>query len=180
MDRIDVQIRLVKTSELVESVLEKFNRYQVTNRVLYTDKGQYFYKDDHFIESWNREKKHQVIEALQNCIKKGGSVIGAFKDGYFMGFASVENEFFGNSNEYLELSYIHISYEYRGCGIGKRLFEACCEEAKKKGAKKLYISSHPAEETQSFYKSRGCIFATYINKKILAKEPLDIQLECIL
>lgn len=45
------------------------------------------------------------------------------------------------------------------------------------GAKKLYIAAHPAEETQKFYKSVGCLPAIEVNREIYDKEPLDIQLE---
>lgn len=63
----------------------------------------------------------------------------AFVEGELIGFASVENKFFGSRKEYLELSYIHISSDYRNRGLGKKLFNLICEKARKKGAKKLYL-----------------------------------------
>ncbi|HSP47281.1 MAG TPA: GNAT family N-acetyltransferase, partial [Clostridiaceae bacterium] len=53
----------------------------------------------------------------------------------------------------------------------------CCEEARRMGAGKLYISSHSSEETQRFYESVGCVDAKEINPVLLAREPFDIQLE---
>ena len=79
--------------------------------------------------------------------------------------------------DYVELPYIHVSRELRGSGIGKRLFEICCKEAKLLGAKKLYIAAHPSVETQRFYKHRGCTLASEINTVIFNKEPLDLQME---
>lgn len=180
MDKNHIKIRLVQIEDLNTEVLEKFNRYQVTNRVRYKENDEYFYKDDHFIDFWNEEKKAQVIESLQNCVSKGGIVTGAFIDDKLIGFANVESEFFGRNSEYLELPYIHVSNEYRNCGIGKKLFNLCCKEAKAKGAKKLYIAAHPAEETQDFYRAMGCVLALEINEKIYKLEPLDIQLEFVL
>ena len=129
---------------------------------------------------WNNEKKTLVIEALHNCIKSGGTVIGAFINMDLIGFVSIEGEIFGINRDYLELSYIHVSNEYRNMGIGKKLFEQCCIKAKGKSATKLYIAAHPSIESQQFYRSVGCTYAVEVNKRILDKEPLDIQLEYLL
>lgn len=112
-------------------------------------------------------KKKNIIQSLSNCIKKGGNVIGVFYNNILIGFAAIENEFFGDNKEYIELSYIHISNEYRNKGIGKKLFELCCIKAKEMNAKILYIGTNPSIETQKFYKSVGCIFAKYINEKYI-------------
>lgn len=163
--------------DLHPNVLNKFNRYQETNVVWFKDKDEYKLKHDHFVEEWNEEKKREVVLSLQHCIKSGGMVVGAFYGEHLIGFANVEGVFFGTERQYLELPYIHISNEYRNYGIGKKLFELCCQKAKLKGAKKLYIAAHPSEETQHFYRAVGCTYAEEINEDILAKEPLDIQLE---
>ena len=66
-------------------------------------------------------------------------------------------------------------------GIGKKLFGICVEKAKTKGAKKLYISAHFSEETQSFYKKMGCVDAIYVGKDISEYHPgEDRQLEFII
>ena len=92
----------------------------------------------------------------------------------------MESNRFGTRKEYVELPYIHVSQELRGSGIGKRLFEICCEIAKQLGAEKLYIAAHPAVETEHFYKQMGCTLAREINPQILNKEPLDLQMERLL
>jgi GNAT superfamily N-acetyltransferase len=75
---------------------------------------------------------------------------------------------------------LHTSFEYRGKGIGKRLFDLCVLEAKSWGAKKLYISTHSADETQRFYRGIGCVDAVEINQKLADHEPFDCQLEYVL
>ena len=180
MDSKGIEIRVVAIADLHLDVLRKFNRYQVTNSVRYKENDKYIYKDEHFIESWDEEKKQQVLQSLKQCVCNGGIVAGAFKNGELIGFANVENGFFGKNKDYLELSYIHVSNELRNLGIGKKLFHLCSEEAKVIGAKKLYIASHPAVETQHFYRSLGCVLAVEINENIYEREPLDIQLEFIL
>ncbi|MBM7585125.1 putative GNAT superfamily acetyltransferase [Bacillus pakistanensis] len=165
------------SNDLTTTLLKTFNRYQETNQVLFKANDQYRFKADHFVDQWEDEKKALVIQSLQNCVKSGGGVIGAFLEGRLVGFASVEGELFGSDNEYLELSYIHVSNEIRNSGLGKELFGLCCSKAKQLGAKKLYIAAHPSEETQHFYSAVGCTFAMEINQEIYVKEPLDIQLE---
>lgn len=179
-EKIDFEVRLVDKSDLHEDALKSFNRYQVTNRVKYKENDQFLFKYDHFVDYWDENKKKQVIKSLIGCIESGGIVAGAFNNDKLIGFANVEGRFFGRNKEYLELSYIHLSNEYRGCGIGKQLFALCCEKAKEKGARKLYIAAHPAEETQRFYTKMGCVPAAEVNREIYDKEPRDLQLEVTL
>lgn len=177
---INIEYRVLDVADLDSSLFEKFNRYQETKRVWFKGHDQYSLKVDHFVEQWDDEKKTSIIQDLHNCVRTGGFVIGAFVDNSLVGFANVEMEFFGLNKEYLELPYIHVSNEFRNFGIGKKLFELCCEKAKHMGAKKLYIAAHPSEETQHFYRVIGCILAEEINQTIYKKEPLDIQLEITL
>lgn len=175
-----ITYKVLGLGDLDPTLLKKFNRYQETNRVWFKENDQYNLKDDRFVEQWNDEKKTLVINSLQNCVKSGGIVIGAFADRDLVGFVSVEGELFGSNKEYLELSYIHVSNEWRNSGVGRKLFKLCCVKAKQTGAKKLYIGAHPSEESQHFYRSVGCTFAAETNQKIYDKEPLDIQLEFVL
>lgn len=62
--------------------------------------------------------------------------------------------------------------------IGKALFLAAKDWARGKGARKLYISSHSAVESQAFYKAMGCREAQVYNQKHAEAEPYDCQLEC--
>lgn len=174
---INVEYRALDLAGLDSSLFKKFNRYQETKRVWFKDKDQFSLKVDHFVDQWNDEKKTSVLLELHNCVKSGGVVIGALVENDLVGFANVEKKFFGINKDYLELPYIHVSNEYRKCGIGKKMFALCCGNAKQIGAKKLYIAAHPSEETQLFYRSVGCTLAVEINQTIYEKEPLDIQLE---
>ncbi len=80
----------------------------------------------------------------------------------------------------MEMSFMHISKEYRHKGLGQKLFNFACKSALALGATKLYIGSHPAYETQLFYNKMGCVDAIEINQEIYNREPLDRQLEYVL
>ncbi|MDO5551833.1 MAG: GNAT family N-acetyltransferase, partial [Lachnospiraceae bacterium] len=96
------------------------------------------------------------------------------------GFVSVESDLFGGTQRYLDLSSIHVSEDMRGRGIGKALFLAAKDWAKEHGARKLYISSHSAVESQAFYKAMGCVEAEVYHQGHVEREPYDCQLECVL
>jgi GNAT superfamily N-acetyltransferase len=172
-----ISFKSLDLADLGKTFLETFNRYQVTNRVWYKENSEFMIKSDHFIDEWDDKKKRFVIEDLKQCLNKGGAVIAAYDDEGLTGFANVEAKLFGSNKEYVELPYIHVSYEKRGFGIGKELLSRCSMEARKLGAKKLYIAAHPSVESQAFYQAMGCESAAEINQYIVEKEPLDLQLE---
>lgn len=175
-----VNYKCLEKEDLRPNLLDSFNRYQETNQVWYVEEKHFQVKADSFIDDWDNAKKVQVIQSLEQCLLAGGVVIGAFVENKLVGFANIEGSLFGRKKEYVELPYIHVSNEYRGLKIGRNLFELACQNAKNLGAKKLYIAAHPSIETQHFYKSVGCTYAVEINLEILAKEPLDIQMEKVL
>ena len=167
----------IKIEDLNTKLFDKFERHQVVKKCWRKIDGEWVLKDIAFVEKWNENDYEDLVKCLINTIKTGGSVYASFKDNYLMGFASLENEKFGFKNQYLQLSNIHISNDSRGFGIGKKLFNIMVEEAKKRGAKKLYISAHSSEETCAFYKKLGCVEAEEYNQKLVELEPCDCQLE---
>jgi len=176
-DLSEAIISRINQEELSEDSLENFSRYQITEYVRYKNISDFSTKYDKFIENWTREKKREITSFLRECIKDNGIVLGVFYQNLLKGFSCLPNRFYGDNNEYIELSYIHVSSEIRNKGIGKKLFLKTIEYAKDMGAKKIYISAHPAVETQAFYDSVGCIPAKKIIDEIYKREPLDIQLE---
>jgi N-acetylglutamate synthase-like GNAT family acetyltransferase len=172
-----INFKELAEAEIMESLFAGFNRFQDVKKCWRKENGKWILKDIAFTEQWDSDEYSRLIKCLQNTIKTGGTIFAAFSNDMLVGFASVENEFFGSQKEYLELSCIHTSYEYRGMGIGKRLFSLICRKAKEMGAKKLYISAHSSQETQAFYKTMGCIEAVEYNDELVAREPCDCQLE---
>lgn len=166
--------------DIQDDLLSSFNRFQETLQVLVKYQDKLIKKQDSFNDDWDQVKKAAVVQSLRICIQAEGVVIGVYQQSALIAFANVENKRFGKRNEYVELPYIHVSHDLRGSGIGKKLFEVCCEKAKLLGAEKLYIAAHPSVETQYFYERMGCTLASEINEQIFNKEPLDLQLERIL
>ena len=169
--------RELEKDEIDIALFACFNRYQDVRRCWRKENGEWILKEIAFTEQWGLDEYEYLIKCLQNTIKTGGAVFGAFHNNVLVGFASIENQFFGSHKQYLQLSSIHISYENRNMGIGKKLFSLACKKAKELGAQKLYISAHSSQETQIFYKVMGCVEAMEYNTKLVAEEPCDCQLE---
>lgn len=134
-------------------------------------------RDDPFTDDWTEKDYETLVSCLKNTVNTGGFVIAAFYRNALKGFASVESSLFGGENRYLDLTSIHVSEDMRGRGIGRKLFMAAAKWAGQKGARKLYISSHSAVETQAFYQAMGCVEAQEYNREHVEREPYDCQLE---
>lgn len=176
----EIIYRKINENELNTEIFSNFNRYQQVNKCWRKRNGQWTLENIAFTEQWGKEEYEFLVECLKNTLNTGGAVIGAFIEGKLAGFTSVENQFFGSKSQYLQLSSIHVSYESRGKGIGKKLFQMIAKEARNLDAKKLYISAHSSEESQAFYKAIGCIEAKEYNEKLVQAESCDCQLEYIL
>lgn len=178
----DYAIKELTLNDLTPYLLENFNRYQEVRRCWRKEGDEWILKDISFVDHWDETIRKEVVNVdFANCIKSGGNVWGVLNTkNDIIAFASLLPEFFGSYNQYLQLMQIHVSYEYRNKGIGKKLFALCATKAKEMGAKKLYISAHSSEESQFFYKNIGCIDAVEVNQKLAEYEPFDRQMEFVL
>lgn len=175
-----IKYRELKDTEVNRDLFYEFKRRQEVKDCWRRVNGEWVIREDPFIDEWSEEDYRFLIKCLQNTIKTGGVVFGAFREGVLKGFASVEAGRFGSKKQYLDLSSIHVSEEMRGSGIGTELFLMACRWAKAHGAEKLYISAHSAVETQAFYHARGCVEAEEYNREHVEKEPYDCQMEFVL
>ena len=175
-----ITTRELHEPEIGRPLFQQFNRYQEVRRCWRKIDGDWVIRDIAFTEQWNSGDYTRLIYCLIQTIRGGGTVIGAFSGGALVGFASVENVLFGTGGDYLELSYFHVTYELRGGGIGRRLFELSCQNARRLGARKLYISAHSSVESQAFYRAMGCVEAEEYAQEHVGREPSDVQLEYVL
>ena len=175
-----MQYRQLCWEELCRELFAGFIRRQNVTKCRRYENGRWIVKEDPFVDDWSVADYQVLITCLQNTIRTNGFVYAAFCGGILKGFVSVESGLFGGANNYLDLSSIHVSEDMRSRGIGRTLFDAAAEWAKRQGAGKLYISSHSAVETQAFYHAMGCVEAREYNREHVEKEPFDCQLEYIL
>jgi len=172
--------RNLSENEISRDLFQHFIRHQVVTKCWRKDNGKWIIKDDPFIDQWTEEEYKELILNLQETVRSGGLVYAAFYNNQFKGVVSVENNLFGASQQYLDLTNIYVSEDMRRHGIGKMLFDEAKAWAKRHAAEKLYISAHSAVESQAFYRSMGCVEAKEYNQEHVKKEPYDCQMECIL
>lgn len=176
-NKVNPAFRQLAPEDIPATFLASFHRYQHTDKVWADVDDVLILKEEQFIDDWDQARLKEVSMELHDCAKRGGIVLGAFDGDICIGFTAVLPDRFGSRHQYAEMTLCHVDQHYRGFGIGRALFQRTCRIAKARGIEKLYLSTHPSVETQGFYRSVGCVQAREINPEILAREPLDIQLE---
>lgn len=175
-----ITYREIEKEEITRRLFDGFERYQKVTRCWRKVDGEWILKDIAFIDDWGEKEYEFLVECLRRTVDTGGAVLGAFCDERLIGFASVEGRRLGSRGQYMQLSSLHVSCRVRGRGTGKALFARACAFARGKGAEKLYISAHSAEETQAFYHAVGCVEAEEYDAALAAAEPCDCQMEFVL
>lgn len=173
-------IKQLTIADLTEGCLDSFIRYQETTRVRYVTDAGYSEKATYFTDDWDTAKRSQLVALFRDCVRRGGAVFGAVEDGQIVALMNVAPERFGSKAQYVELQYLHVSADRRGGGLGKALFGAALQAAQGLGATKLYISTHPAVESQAFYDAMGCVPAAEVKSYPDGEESDAIQLEVVL
>lgn len=175
---MESSIQILTEPQITRDLFRHFNRRQEVSKCWQREQGLWVLNEVSFVEDWSEEQYQFLVKCLRNTVLTGGLVLGAFIQGKMIGFASVESRHFGSSKQYVQLSCIHVSCESRGQGLGKKLFRFASLGAKKMGAEKLYISAHPAQETQAFYHMLGCVEAGEYDGDLA--EPYSCQQEYML
>jgi GNAT superfamily N-acetyltransferase len=84
----------------------------------------------------------------------------------------------GERGDLLQLELLHVGRDYRGQGFGSRLLEQAHAVARELGARGLYISATPSENTIRFYQRCGATVLAVPDPELFALEPEDIHLVC--
>ena len=76
----------------------------------------------------------------------------------------------------LDLTFIHVTRELRGSGVGRELFDRSVALARDRGAKRMYVSASNSRATVDFYLRRGMRLADPPDPRLHAIGPTDIHL----
>ena len=93
-----------------------------------------------------------------------------------MAIAVLDGRWMGADLDTVDLTFIHVSRELRGSGVGGELFDRTVARARERGAKRVYVSSSDSRNTVDFYTRRGLRLAEPPDPGLLALEPADIHL----
>jgi predicted N-acetyltransferase YhbS len=174
---------MITIRELLGEEIEQIwsiDRSEVIENVYTFENGKLVLKPEHFeAQGWPPGEADKYNPIFYDCFDRGGWFWGAFDEGKMIGAAILESKFIGKNKDKLQLKFLHVSRAYRSRGQGKQLFEIACAVARQRGARRLYISATPSENTVNFYLRLGCFVTDEPDAELFAFEPEDIHLECI-
>ena len=169
--------RLLKEKEY--NRLSEIDRTETIEYIYHYKQGRLeLVKEFYQIPKWSQDQVQEHVSTLNDIDRKGGFIFGAFDGSALVGIISLENEFIGRNKDQLNLVGLWVSRNYRKLGVGKILVELVKEKAKEMGAKKLYVSATPSENTVNFYMNRGFDLAKEVNERLYELEPEDIHMIC--
>ena len=157
--------------------LDHFVRHQQVTACWRWEGGKLMLRPVAFVEDWSLEDCRDRAERILRGVREGGAAFGALVAGEVVGYALLCGAA-GSRKQLLKLDSFHVSEPYRRRGLGRRLFDLACGEARRRGYSGLYISACSAEETQAAYRAYGCVPAPEeeIDTESAAEEPCDIQM----
>lgn len=174
-----MNIRFLQRAEI--SLIWQIDRREIVQNIYILRSGKLVLKSDYFdIEGWPPGEADLYTPLLLDCYDRSGTFWGAFETSRLVGVAILESKFIGTQHDTLQLKFLHVSRSLRKQRLGSRLFNMAVERAKTLGAKKLYISATPSENTINYYLRLGCILATEIDPELITLEPEDIHLEFVI
>ncbi|MHA2233691.1 MAG: GNAT family N-acetyltransferase [Candidatus Hodarchaeales archaeon] len=171
-----MQYRLMTKDDLKR--VAELDRREVIDAVYYYRDGALDLVQEHWdVPEWSSREKQQKIDVLREIHKRGGIIFGAFDESNVAGVIALDSEYIGWNNDQLNLAELFVSKGYRKMGVGKRLVALVKQKAREIGAKKLYVSATPSQNTVHFYLKRGFRLAQEVNPKLFELEPEDIHME---
>jgi predicted N-acetyltransferase YhbS len=173
---------LITFRELTREEIEQvwgIDRSEVIENIYYLHNGTLILKPEHFeAQGWPPGETEIYTPILCDCFDRGGWFYAAFDEAKLIATVILESQFIGRDKDKLQLKFLHVSQAFRNRGLGKHLFELARLKARQLGARRMYISATPSENTVNFYLRLGCVVSDEPDPELFAFEPEDIHLEC--
>jgi GNAT superfamily N-acetyltransferase len=130
------------------------------------------------VPGWHPDTVVRTTSLLREMHDRGARFFAAFDGQQLAGLSVLDTLRRGERRDLLQLEFLHVGRDYRGQGLGTRLFAQARQAARALGARGLYISATPSENTIRFYQRRGATVLATPDAELFALEPEDIHLEC--
>jgi ribosomal protein S18 acetylase RimI-like enzyme len=174
-----LEYRILARAEI--SFLEQLDRTESIDYVYHMRKGTLVLEQEHWdVPDWSLSEKQKRIAAMQEYYDKGATFYGAFDGQLLVGMSVLDHNSMPSGDNRLNLTGLWVSCKYRVKGIGRTLLLLIAQAAHERGAKALYVSATPSENTYRFYQSVGFHLAELIDPDLYAKEHDDIHMELVL
>ena len=128
------------------------------------------------VPRWGQAYYVARLPRLYTSFDHDGGGWSVFDDDRLVAIAVLDGRWMGADLDTLDLTFIHVSRELRGSGVGGELFDRTATLARERGAKRLYVSSSDSRATVDFYTRRGLRLADPPDAALSALEPTDVQL----
>jgi len=175
--RGNVEFRTLGREEL-ESIWT-IDRREFIERIYRLEDGALrLYPHDFDVPGWPAGKAERSTPLLYESFDLGATFFAAFDGEILAGVSMLDTIWRGAARDLLSLGLMHVGRDYRRTGVGTRLFEQARDAARMRGARGLYVSATPSENTIRFYLRRGCVVLAMPDPELFALEPEDIHLEC--
>ncbi len=151
-------IRELGHEDLKSDFVQDFAHEQVYGRVWKKRDGRWRLEEVETptVRSWDAGKRLWVPEYLETMRSAGGCILGGFAGDVLAGFLALDGRFGGAAGRTLNLAMLFVDDRYQRQGVGRRLFAAGMERARRMGAETVFLSAVPTEETVAFYFAMGC------------------------
>ncbi|CAD5105955.1 GNAT family N-acetyltransferase [Zestomonas carbonaria] len=166
-----------------EMGIEEYRRIREIDRseqidLIYINQGNSIVKQPagHECPTWTPAELKELEERFQYELKHGGLAMGAFDGDKLVGFGVLAHRLRGPDHDRIQVDLMYVSRSYRRQGIGTRIMQLLSDEARRRGAKHLYISSTETESAVQFYRSCGSKLAQEKDPELFEKEPHDIHM----
>ena len=137
-----------------------------TIEAIYTQQDDRIRRVERHIEvpGWKTGQPEETALEFDDAFDRGAAFIGAFhvgiesaksgdRDGAsaeLAGVSVLDSRFFGPGETTLQLLFMHVSAAHRHRGLGRRLFLAAADEARRRGATRLYVSATGSDHALNF------------------------------
>ncbi len=159
------------------SLLWTVDRREFIDYIYRLQDGNLVLEPHHFdVPGWPADSKDRESPRHVEALGRGGIAWGAFDGESLVGGAVVDTRLVGAREDLVQLEWFHVSRDYRGRGLGQRLFQNAREFASGRGAAGLYVSATPSRHTVHVYQRLGCVL-TEPDPELFEFEPEDIHLE---
>jgi predicted N-acetyltransferase YhbS len=172
-----MEFRALERGEI--ELIWTIDRREVIENIYRLEAGELRLEPHNFdVQGWPPDTPLTTTPLLYESFDRGAEFFGAFDAGALVGAAVVDTRWRGPSRDLLQLELLHVSRDYRARGVGSGLFEQARDAARARGARGLYISATPTENTIRFYDRRVSALISMPDPDLYAREPEDIHLEC--
>ena len=115
--------------------------------------------------------------ALECSVDAGGVARGAFSGGRLVAIGAVVPHI---RPAVAQLAFLHVSHDFRGAGLGRRLSAELELVARQAGDTQIVVSATPSENTVRFYLGRGYQPMACPLPELFEREPDDVHLAKII